>query len=235
MEKAPISRGKAEWLNQFIKSILKENCPPSQQEEYIGLIKEHYEKRALYVSEENKCFEEAIVQQRFFKYLETIKNKLTPEYIDTGVKTALKNPEEKDFISSFIKYIAITNLSDITITTGISENEDNFYAYPICFLGNYPLAEMELFSDNQNITFDNFIVNENVRRIGIGTLFLEKIISEIHEIYPDKEIYALTVLKENTPAIEFYKKLGFSIEEGCTDEMRTIRYKKENNYKKHVK
>ena len=73
--------------------------------------------------------------------------------------------------------------------------------------------------------FGGVEVNENARRLGIGTRLFKDVISDIHYLYPGKELVAYTVDKNNTAGIEFYKSLGAEIDKSYFNECCTARFR----------
>ena len=95
---------------------------------------------------------------------------------------------------------------------------------------------MELYAADNLVLFAGVEVNQNARRLGIGTRLFEEVISDVHRIHPGKELVAYTVFKDNIGAIEFYKSLGADFEESVFTDCYTARFKPhiiEKIYKKN--
>ncbi len=93
----------------------------------------------------------------------------------------------------------ITNYVKTTIPTQINE-------YEIIIIDNQKVGCLLLEKYEDGILLNELYLDKNYRRKGIGTNLLNHILSNNSKVY-------LWVYKENTPALNLYKKLGFKIKE----------------------
>lgn len=199
------------WLTELFELLYNNNYSEKQLAILMSQIISYYTKRKNLPIEET--FNEEYIQTRFFLYLNSIKEKLTFDYINDAIATATSKQIDSDFIDNFVKYIIVTNLSDIQVSSGIQEGDDYIANYALCLLGPYPLAQMELISTDNGIMFDQVKVKESVRRMGIGTALFKGVIKDMHEKRPGEILYANNVLKQNVKAISFYQSLGAEVKE----------------------
>lgn len=218
------STEKNAWLNQFFELVSNSQLTEKEQSTIMSKIISYYSIRNKSETYKEFIFSEQNKEKRFFNYLSSIK-KLTYEYLDEAINISTKNPDGTDFIDNFVRYIVLTNLSDIKVSTGLSRDLKEMNTTASCTLGEYPLAELELYAADNLVMFCGVEVNQNVRRLGIGTRLFEEIISDVHRIHPGKDLIAYTVFKDNIGAIEFYKSLGADLEEGIFTECYTARFK----------
>ena len=169
---------------------------------YADIKKQDIEIQDLTEDEENK-------QKRFFNYLESIKEKLTPEYLKEIITFATADKTKEEFIEKVIRYIIITNPNDIkTIST--LNNKDNIGTIGI-YLDQYPLGGVDLLKTQEGVLFQDISIAHSVRGIGIGTMLMNKTMEETATHFPGNDLYATDLLKSNKRAYKFYEKLGAKI------------------------
>ena len=78
--------------------------------------------------------------------------------------------------------------------------------YEIIIINNKKIGCLLLKKYEDGILLDELYLDKNYRRKGIGTSILNNILNNNSKVY-------LWVYKENTPALNLYKKLGFKIKE----------------------
>lgn len=219
------SAEKNAWLNQFFKLIFNSQLTEKEMSTITSKIITYYSTRNNFDNRKKFIFSEENKEKRFFNYLNSIKEKLAFEYLNEAIDISIINTKETDFIDNFVRYIVLTNLSDIEVSTGLSSEHKGFSAIASCTLGEYPLAGLELYVADDLVLFCGVEVNQNARRLGIGTRLFEEIMSDIHRLHPGKDLVAYTVFKDNIGAIEFYKSLGADLEESMFSQCYTARFK----------
>ena len=93
----------------------------------------------------------------------------------------------------------ITNYVKTTIPTQIAD-------YKMIVINNKKVGCLLLEKYEDGILLNELYLDKNYRRKGIGTTLLNSILSNNSKVY-------LWVYKENTLALNLYKKLGFQIKE----------------------
>lgn len=207
------------WLNELI-DILYKYCNDEEYSYLVNKITDYYSHINL---QYDLDFDEQNRQTRFFNYLKSEKEIWNFEYFKRCIECAM---DSEDFIKCFISYIVSTNMEDIEVYTSITSIESDITA-AMCTLGDYPLADVYLFVTSEGIRFDGLDVNSKVRRLGIGTLMLKKIMKDIIKYYPNYDLFATNVLKENELAIEFYESLGGVISSSELTGWNTVTFKSE--------
>lgn len=149
-------------------------------------------------------------EKAFFEYIRDRLKRVKPEYLEDGLKYAEKEMHTNgNFIDSFIKYVVITNFSDLRVESDIkqmrqSEDEGQMY----CMLGKFQLCRILCELRERGICFDELHTRKNLTSTKIGSVMFRHLMKEIHEHFPDKDLYADRVRKDNDGGIKFYKKMG---------------------------
>ncbi len=105
----------------------------------------------------------------------------------------------------------ITNYVKTTVPTQIED-------YEIIMINNKKIGCLLLEKYNDGILINELYIDKNYRKKGIGTNILNNILNNNSKVY-------LWVYKENTLALNLYKKLGFKIEES-TETRYFMKYNK---------
>lgn len=158
---------------------------------------------------EDISYDEENKQQRLFNYLDSIKEKFTPEYLTEIIDFSTANKTKEEFIERFIRYLIITNPEDIKIISTLN-NKDNTGTIVI-YLDQYPLGDVELFKTPEGVLFQDVSIAYNARGIGIGTMLMNKTMEEVATHFPNDDLYGTDLLKSNKRAYNFYEKLGATI------------------------
>ncbi len=93
----------------------------------------------------------------------------------------------------------ITNYVKTTIPIQVDD-------YEIIIINNKKVGCLLLEKYEDGLLLNELYLDKNYRRKGIGTNILNNILNNNSKVY-------LWVYKENTPALNLYKKLGFKIQE----------------------
>ena len=208
------------WFYDFAEFLKRSNLSDEQIRETIKLMMDDRTLNNIDdmdMSDEN--FFELKTEKDFFKYLESISAKITPQYVLDGIQFAKQNLQvNSNFIDSFIKYIVITNFQDIHVDSDIPRmRKCNLHEGNVsCKLGEFVLADLEVREKeddqgNKNIRFDGVSTRVNLRNTRIGTLLFRKLQGDVLSYFPGYNLYADTVNKENYGGIRFYKSIGAQI------------------------
>lgn len=198
------------WLYDFCDFLEKVGYSADQMEMIISKL----------MAEENlKNMEESGFQRdnvseknenAFFAYLESIKIKITPEYLDAALAFAIENSKNSNLIDAFIKYVVSSNMADLNFKSNIASWATKGCGSISCNIGDFPLSKIGVVEvyDEENILFDNFYTRKNLTGMGLGSLVFKEFLQEIKRSFPNKNVFAGTVFKKNTGAINFYAKMG---------------------------
>jgi len=200
-----------DWLYDFMNFFQEHGCSEKQLEllsesllnrENLENMREG-EFRGDNISKKN--------EKAFFEYLDSIEDKLTPEYINQGVDYALNNTKEKNnLIDSFIKYIVATNFQDLHTKSTISNMQEVGDEEKItCCLGDFEVCKAEtMLMDDNTIEFDHLYTRTNLTGTKVGSVLFKDMMKEVHENFPGKDLFAWRVLKSNIGGINFYERMG---------------------------
>ncbi len=209
-------------------NVIKMCCDCKECLFLLEKVRHYYDTNFNICIDEELSYDEINSQQRFFNYMKNKKCKFNFEYFKIGIEYASYNNKELDFISAFIRYIVMTNFDDVKVSTGFSTGVGNsFYSKAMCFLGDYPLGSVDLFLIESNVLFDYLKVKKHLRCLGVGTLLLKRIMKDLVEFYPNANLYANNVSKNNDTAISFYKKIGGVFDEGIGEYFYKVTFDKE--------
>ena len=208
------------WFYDFAEFLKSSHLSDEQIKEIIKLMMDDRTLNNMNdfdMSGEN--FWELKKEKDFFKYLESISLRITPQYVLDGIKFAKQNLQiNSNFIDAFIKYIIITNFQDIQVDSDIPKmrNLDLQEGHVTCKLGEFVLADLDVEekSDEQgkkDIIFDGVSTRMNLRSIKIGALLFRKLQEDVAHYFPGYNLYANRVNKENGGAIRFYQSMGAQI------------------------
>jgi [ribosomal protein S18]-alanine N-acetyltransferase len=89
-----------------------------------------------------------------------------------------------------------------------NEFDISFSTIYLAEIGTEPIAYASLWAVGDEIQLNRIAVLEKYRKNGIGRSIVQRICSDLSNI-GSKEIF-IEVREKNGPAIEFYKKLGFT-------------------------
>lgn len=221
------------WFKKLIEFIQSSKYEKPEKEVLINKIITYYlnEKQYNY-----KCipFEDVDKTDSFFAYLNSSSEKIIFSSLNECVDISSNN-KTGDFINKFIRYMVINNMEDISINCDLSDKKSKFGTKATITLGEYRLAQLELYIATDIVMFGGVEVNKNTRRLGLGTTLFEEVMSKVHEVYPKKDLLAYTVFKDNIEAIEFYKSLGATIEESIFEHCYSARFKAERIEKAYQK
>lgn len=103
-----------------------------------------------------------------------------------------------------VEYMLANMYSSASLTEQMNIKQQPFY---LIYLANNPVGFISV-SGAKDMFIHKFYINTSTQRKGLGTEVFLKLI----ELYPDATTYSLTVNRQNYKAINFYFKLGFTIE-----------------------
>ena len=112
----------------------------------------------------------------------------------------------------------ITNYVKTTVSTKIDD-------YKIIIINNKKIGCLLLEKYEDGILLNELYLDKNYRRKGIGTNILNNVLNNNFKVY-------LWVYKENTLALNLYKKLGFKIKE-TTESRYFMQYDKSCKSSQH--
>lgn len=213
-----------EWFYDFAKFLKRSNLSNEQIKESIEVMMDNISLANMIddkKSEEHFSTEELNLEQEqeFFKYLESISSRVTPQYVLDGIEFAKKNLEaSSNFMDSFIKYIVITNFGDIRVDSDVPvlKKYENEWGSVSCKLGNFSLAQLDVRKDEcipgkRNIIFNFVLTRANLRNTRIGALLFRRLQGDVAHYFPGHNLYADTVYPRNYGAIRFYESMGAEI------------------------
>lgn len=152
-------------------------------------------------------------EKSFFKYIEGLDKENKQQYIQQGVLFALDNlTEDKNIVDNFIKYIVLTNYSDIEYVSTIPNLNHNNTAYVNCYLGGLELCHNTNITisehGNNDIECEWFHTRRGLQGLKLGAQIMRKLMQDVQKHFPDKNIISFNVLKNNLGAIRFYCNNG---------------------------
>ena len=232
--------GYKDWCYDFAAFLKGRNF---SEQEIEDIIRTMLDERNLYNVDNIEYFEGnggTIVEddwspenrKSFFEYLESISSETTRQYVLDGIEFAKKDLHiNNNFIDAFIKYIVITNFKDLSVESRIPELKAGTveYASLFCKLGEFVLADLEVyktedFIGNKNIRFDDVSTRINLRSMKLGALLFRKLQGDVAHYFPGYNLYANTVDKENNSARRFYKSIGAEVIEVESEEVEDMEH-----------
>mgnify|MGYP003303286481 CR=1 FL=1 len=208
------------WFYNFAEFFKRSNLSDEQIKEAIKVMMDN---RSLDNMDDADMLDEnfslLIDEENFFKYLESIYSRITPQYVLDGIEFAKQNLQfNSNFIDSFIKYIVTTNFQDVHVDSDIPKLKkgEKRFGQVSCNLGEFPLADLivrenEDSKGRKNIQFDGVSTRRNLRNTKIGALLFRKLQGDVAQYFPGYDLYANTVDQENYGGIRFYKSMGAKI------------------------
>ena len=199
------------WLYDFYDFLEQSGCPRKQLAVVINKL---LAKENLNSMTEGEFLRDSVSEKNeksFFAYLGSIKEKLTPEYLSLALEDAIKNSQDINLIDAFIRYIVASNQADLNFkANNIEAWAANRAGRIYCSIGDFPLCKIGIIKvvDEDSILFDEFYTRKNLTGLGLGTLLFTEFLKEMNRCFPDKNVFAGTVLQSNTRAINFYAKMG---------------------------
>ena len=168
-------------------------------------------------------------EKAFFEYLKEKLEESNPEYLEKGLKYAKQETNNAgNFIDAFIKYIVITNFEELSLKSTIPEmSKENSTGTMKCCLGNFKLSKVDCEMEEDKIYFDELHTRRNLTGTKIGTILFRGLMKEIHDHFPNKDLYANRVRKVNEGAIRFYKRMGGEIFDYGNETQYGVIYRKE--------
>lgn len=161
----------------------------------------------------------------FMNYLNRLLSSKGNSYFEMAIKYSLASDSNMSFIDSFIRFVTITNYSDIEIVDKINSDslakEMNDYnseqGSMRAYLGGFLLCDLSSFTlhqdanGNKYLDFYNFHSRKNMTRTKIGTLLIKKLLQKMlaDELLYDCSLGSVWVMKNNALGKNFYRKLGF--------------------------
>ncbi len=168
--------------------------------------------------EANEC----LLFMDYLNYLITSKGN---GYLEMAIKYSLESSSDMSFIDNFIRFITITNYSDIEIvdqldSDSLVKNVNDYNSgqgFMRAYLGGFLLCDLSSFTfhndgnGNKYLDFYNFHSRKNMTRTKVGSLLIKKLLQKMlsDELLCDSSLGSVWVMKNNALGKNFYKKLGF--------------------------
>ncbi|HHY72030.1 MAG TPA: GNAT family N-acetyltransferase [Bacillus bacterium] len=123
--------------------------------------------------------------------------------------------EIRDITSSNKKEILLLNIAEEqrgfieSIPQCLKEAREDYRFVPVGLYENGTAVGFAMYGKfEEQVWLDRFLIDERFQGKGLGKYFLQEIILFLEEKFTGHDIY-LTVFKDNTRAIQLYKRFGF--------------------------
>jgi len=204
------------WFYDFAEFLVRNQLSQEQIIRTISvMMNDNNLKNMVSKSGENFIDDERSLKQEeeeFFKYLESISGRITPDYLAKGLRFAeIENQENYNFMDSFIRYIIITNFQDLHIESQIPELNEKKWGDVVAKLGGFRITSVTAEKSPDKILFIAFGTRKNLRSIRIGNLVFRRLQADVTKYFPGMDLVATTVNETNSGGIKFYESMGGTV------------------------
>jgi len=204
------------WAGEFVEYFEKHNVSQTEIKRIQDILLSDlnlgnmFNKGSFYFMNENASNSSGGMKA-FFSYLNSIEDRITPEYLKEAIDFVTSNLDENcNVIDAFIKYIVVTNFDDLNFNSTFSNlNNIGDEGKIVCTLGDFQLSKVDVgIFDENYIYFDFLETRPNLKNSSIGSVLLKKLATEVYNAFPNKNLVAFSVLRHNIGGIRFYEKNG---------------------------